>query len=774
MHTLPCSNSLRPLALALAIASILVLPVVATAADTPNAAADPQTLPEIVVQGKRLKQDEHAPTRGSLKATQPTSIIGKDYIDSVQSSAANYSDIIAIAPSVVNIQPNGPGLGDTSSLKIRGFKDGQFNLTWDGIPVGDANDFTHHSGDYLMPQDLGQVDIDRGPGSASTIGFATFGGTVGVHTKDPLTEPRTTLYGSYGSFATALAGAEFDTGVMHGYGDFSGFIDYRQLRSDGYLTGASVDRKNLFMKAAKPIGDHTLLTFVAMKNKTTGHSGATVGATSFPYVAVYDGGPSVTSGLPGQLQKFGNNHGLSNNPLSQAYTGYNHDDIATDLEYFGVQSRLGSIELDNKLYTFAYYHHGYNGLDPNGGGCDYGRINCLVPDGTFPAGADTPNGTVYGPNNIPGQRMYMLYRNWGDVLRFKQALGPGELRYGVWYDRQLYHRYQAEVDYSNDLAFNNKVPIKAIDRYINGTFVTTQPYLEYAWTITPQLTLTGGVKYVEYTRHDNAPIEQKTKTPLNYSQTWKKPLPSLDLHYMVTPEWSVYLQAAKGFLAPNEKWFYVPDPATQTQDAKAESTTNYQLGTVWRGDRASLAAAVYAINFSNKVQTRKIGSVKYFINIGGVRYRGAEIEGSYALGAGFSLYGNASYNKAEVSDTGLQLTGVPKITAAAGVRYRYADWTASLYAKYIGTRWGDTGNAANGGPINVYEIGPNTIANLAVHYAFHDGGWLPRGSTFGLQVFNLADSHKISDLHGYTAGNVPLFDVVAGRSIMGTISVALH
>jgi TonB-dependent Receptor Plug Domain. len=174
------------------------------------------------------------------------------YIENTQAATANYSDIASIAPSVVDIEPNGPGLGNSKGLSIRGFQDGQYNLTWDGIPVGDSNDFTHHSAEYFMPQDIGQIIVDRGPGNASTIGYATFGGTISLLTKEPLDKPQTTLYGSFGSFGTALLGAEFDTGVMKNYGDLRAFIDYRQLKSDGYLSGASTQRKNLFIKAENP------------------------------------------------------------------------------------------------------------------------------------------------------------------------------------------------------------------------------------------------------------------------------------------------------------------------------------------------------------------------------------------------------------------------------------------------------------------------------------------------------------------------------------------
>ncbi len=771
-----CSQHHRLSLLAVAIAGVLAVPAARAASAPAVSLAEAQTLPTVEVHGQALKHDERAPTRGSLKATQPKSIIGRDYIENSSAPTANYSDIAAIAPSVVNIEPNGPGLSDSKGLSIRGFSDGQYNLTWDGIPVGDANDFTHHSSNYFMPQDLGAVTIDRGPGDASTIGYATFGGTVGIHTKDPLPYAQTTLYGSVGSFGMRMGGVEFDTGALPEYGDLRAFIDYKQLSSDGYLSGATLDRKNLFVKVVKPAGDSTTWSFVTLLNQNSGGDAAIVGATSYPYVAVNNGAPPFTSTLPGQIQVFGPNYGLSSDPRSQAYAAqyYNYDTIKTDLEYIGVDSTLGGVKLDNKLYTYSDYHDGWNGLDPNGGGCDYGQVNCLVPDGTFPAGADTPNGTVYGPNNLPGQQMYMRYRNWGDILRFTQTLGPGTLDYGIWYNRQLYHRFKVEVDLSNNGALNNVVPHNAYDRWINGVFDVAEPYLQYAWAINPQLTLTGGVKYVWFRRHDNAPINQKTEVASNYSQTWKKALPSLDLHYMITPEWSAYVQAAKGYLAPNENLYYVPDPGQSTANVQPEQTTNYQIGTVFRGDRLSLSAAVYDIKFSNQVKKTKIAGVTYFQNLGGTRYRGAEVEGSYLLGDGFSIYANASYNKATQNSTNLQLAGVPKTTAAAGLQYHNGDWRASLLAKYTGSNYGDTAQDANGNPIGIYKLPALTVANFNLHYTFPGSSFLPRGSKLGFQVFNLTDTHKLDALAGYTGNNVPLFYVVAGRSVMGTLSIALR
>jgi len=46
------------------------------------------------------------------------------------------------------------GLGDTKTF-FRGFKDGTYNMTFDGIPFNDTNDPTHHSWVWFPRRSLG-------------------------------------------------------------------------------------------------------------------------------------------------------------------------------------------------------------------------------------------------------------------------------------------------------------------------------------------------------------------------------------------------------------------------------------------------------------------------------------------------------------------------------------------------------------------------------------------------------------------------------------------
>jgi iron complex outermembrane receptor protein len=133
-----------------------------------------------------------APSIAPMTATQPTSVLSQQSIQNNFSATSSYSDIVKLSPSVSGTDPNGPGLMESQVLSIRGFQDGQYNVTFDGIPLvetavgGDPNDFAHHTTSYFMDNDVGDIVVDRGPGTASTIGNATFGGTIAVATKNPL------------------------------------------------------------------------------------------------------------------------------------------------------------------------------------------------------------------------------------------------------------------------------------------------------------------------------------------------------------------------------------------------------------------------------------------------------------------------------------------------------------------------------------------------------------------------------------------------------------
>jgi iron complex outermembrane receptor protein len=184
----------------------------------------------------------------------------------------------------------------------------------------------------------------------------------------------------------------------------------------------------------------------------------------------------------------------------------------------------------------------------------------------------------------------------------------------------------------------------------------------------------------------------------------------------------------------------------------------------------SLSADVYYIDFANLIGSTTSGGDVVYFNQGGVIYKGVEAEATAYIGMGFSAYANGSLNSAkdkgsDPQNPGAWIADAPKSTAALGVIFNHAEWYASLLDKYVGSRFGDVGQAIPLGAYSTldgalgYTVGENGPAGL-------------RKATIKLALNNLVDSHKIYALAGYTADlGTPLYWTIPGRSVFATVSV---
>ena len=202
---------------------------------------------------------------------------------------------------MANIETNGPGLSEAKHTTIRGIDDGGYNVTFDGIPFGDYNTFTHHTTSYFPAKLIGQVVVDRGPGTASTIGNATFGGTMAISSKDPRTKMSFVPTLSYGSYNTELGHFEINSGLVPSLQGASAIASYQYMKTDGYRSNADMTRDTYYVKYLQPLGKNTTLTLLSSVNK-------------------------ISFGNPGtvtqqQIDQFGRNFGLKDN------TAANHLDL---------------------------------------------------------------------------------------------------------------------------------------------------------------------------------------------------------------------------------------------------------------------------------------------------------------------------------------------------------------------------------------------------------------------------------------------------------------
>ncbi len=676
-----------------------------------------------------------APTQASLDATQPQSVITREFIDLSVAPTTEYSRIVNIAPSMSGEAANGPGLGETKET-MRGFSDDQYNITFDGIPWGDTNNPAHHSTSFFPGTIIGGAVVERGPGNASNLGYATFGGSINLFSKKPSKEASASFFTTLGSWNTRLLGAGYESGRMEGAGEGTLQLNYQNLQSDGYLSYSPIKAQNLTLKYERKVGDSSTLTFFSSVSNTK-----------------YQQPDSNKGATQSQSALYGRNFQLDNDPTSLNYWGYNFTNKDTDFDYLRLRSDLGNgWKTDNTLYTYAYNNQTISSNDPTW-------------TGTTPATTKDPRTLVAGVVTvIPGIDKQNKYRVWGDIFKLTKQVDAGQWRTGLWLESSTSDRHQYDINVIN-MAYNGiekavpgvaanatlagtPRPINSVKFDQQSTIRTVQPYLEYEWMVTPDLQITPGVKYINITRSQTSPVAQTTRLVNDAgSVTYTSTLPFLTVNQKINDGLAVYAQYAKGFQIPDLNTLYVANPSLNSTDP--QKTTNYQVGIVGKSDRMTWDADIYRIEFVNKLQSVTVGTDSYFTNIGGATYQGLEGQMAYVLGGGVSAYVNGSVNSAKSTDTGLQLANAPEFTAALGALYSDRGWSGSLLYKVTGpVRQKDY--TAGKAPINgadyydYYQTPSYGTMDLAVAYTFEGGNAFGKKVKLQLNVFNLLDKSAVT------------------------------
>ena len=670
-HHQPPFRFRSKLAVALALSTLAAFSAGLRATDSDDSSAGERVLrlEDLEVSTPRSSALTSAPTDSSLDARQPRSILTLEYIANNVAPTADYATIANLAPSVANVETNGPGLSEAKHTTLRGIDDGGYNVTFDGIPFGDYNSYSHHTTSYFPAKLIGRVVIDRGPGTASTIGLATFGGTMALYSKDPRTEMSFVPTLSYGSFGTKLGHFEANTGLLSGLQGASVIASYQRMETDGYRTNADMKRDTWFVKYLQPIGKNTTITVLSSLNTITfGNPG------------------TVTQSL---IDTFGRNFGLKDdtaaNHLDTLNRRYNYQHKTADFEYIGLNTDLGSgWRIENKVYTYSY-----------------DNISHEKPKAGSGAAAGQMLGSVKGNE----------YRTYGDTFQLSHDDQLGTFKAGLWYDSTTNHRYTYGVNYDTTGADTIDLTSTALYKAaapggnpatLPGASAYDYKYLlvdkdkpfhlygEYTWKVTSDFDVNGGLSYQKFSRDFNATVNQTAgRQALIASRSDSKVLPSLSAHWTIDKDWAAYAQFAEGIIALSEaNSFYVDNANLGAINVKPQLSTNYQVGTVYKHQRFNADIDAYYVDFKNYAYNGPSdanGDPLYYGVASGAHYSGVETQATYYLGQGLSAYANGSINRAEFKGSKLDVPTVPKTTAALGLVFDQGGYFGSLTEKYVGS-----------------------------------------------------------------------------------------
>ena len=725
-----------------------------------GAGAEGTDVSEVVVTAERNKAAADAPSKASLLQTQPESIVSRPYIELATPETGDWTTTASIAPSVSGITANGGGIGDYNKLTLRGFQDGQYNLTFDGIAFGDTNDPTHHNADYFPASTIQASVIDRGPGAAGDLGQANFGGAIHFFSLDPTNNFGVSQKLTYGSFNTYAGVSTFNSGAISWLngGKFVFNLDLR--KSDGELTHSGGNMANEVAKFVMPVGDKATLVVFGQHEDTRFN--------------LADAGPGLTYA---QTLAYGKNFALNNNPKDEHYYGYNYENKGTDFYYIDLKGQVTpSITAENQVYTYYYSNKTTSVNDVTG---LIGAPNTSTLQGpTTPATA----------NDIGGYDKLNLYRVSGDIMRVNKEWKYLTVKAGGLVEHSTTDRHNGFIDLSQggapDVKFTlAKYPLLAgptnYKLQENSKWFQYQLFSDFEFHPNDKLTITPGIKYVNFKRDVSAANENTAggskNQPLVGSNTFAQTLYFGTANYRITPDWSVYAQAGTSFLIPSLSALYVN--GLSLQGLKPETATSYQGGTVYTHGNVTVDADVYRVDVANLYVGCTLpnptvgnpnGTVAGNCNVGKGRYQGFEGEAAYALPFGLTVFANGSINDAQQMATAAipsegiaaapqqTIANAPKWTEAFGGIYHSGPFAGALTYKQSGAFVTGSG---------IHLPGYDSI-DVSGSYSFMDH------YVVKLQVFNIADKRATVGFNGATLNSTTdsgLYTYQAGRQVQLTL-----
>ncbi|MGZ6988721.1 MAG: TonB-dependent receptor, partial [Thermoanaerobaculia bacterium] len=211
---------------------------------TPTPTSTPHVSENVVV--KALRADDVAP-------------VTKTDLDRPELTAKSWGQempmLLQESPSVTAYSETGSGQG-YAYLFLRGIGETRVNMTFDGVPLNEPEDSAVYTADFAnLTGNVSSVQLQRGVGTSS-VGAASFAGSVNFQSLDPALSPSLDLQLGAGSFGTARAAANWNSGSFGGGWRLS--LRPSWQTTDGFRESSGVKQDSVFFSAARDFETSTL------------------------------------------------------------------------------------------------------------------------------------------------------------------------------------------------------------------------------------------------------------------------------------------------------------------------------------------------------------------------------------------------------------------------------------------------------------------------------------------------------------------------------------
>lgn len=694
-----------------------------------TSASDQDTLQEVIVTATKRSEDIQ---------TVPIAISVLTGNALEKAGMASYSDYLVTVPSVSYVsQGNG-----RDRINIRGVSSlpGDLGVSTTGvyideIPVSEVS----ASLSDLDTFDLERVEVLRGP-QGTLFGAGAMGGVIRLILAHPTLEQTSGLVSIYGA-DTAHGAGDYDghavlnmpvvtgkLGVRLTIGDHhdSGFIDDPFRHEDAVNSHNQESAR--FQVLAKPTDRlSALLVSIYQKDKTDGNPFADIGLGPYQQMRQYP--------EPGDYQ-------LRLNSLTVTY----------DLGFATLTSASGYLDKSNYfaqdftalLAGFAEQLTGAPLADTSGIGLDNGGYNRLFSQELRLASRDTGRlrwlvGAFYSVQRA-------LQTQAVDTSLAPELAGAGNFLYS-----------SSLLKYEQEAGFG-----------------------EVNFLLTPQLTLTGGVRVAHFSVHDTEFSDGYLGVggpAVTTSSSSSKTTPKVSVTYSVTPNSMVYATASQGYRigGPNGA---VPTSVCGADLASlglTQAPAQYDPDTIWNyevgsknrllSDRLVVDAAAYHINWDRIQVSRGLNcGFDFGANAGSASVNGGELDLAARVLEDLTVRFSGSYTDAYFTSTvqdigaiaGARVPGTSRYSYDASVEYAVHPFDHAGYLRAEFQRVGSQLNTLSGlsssrliapyGLLNLragIDLGSSWNVELFARNALDERAVIYRRASYGLNYQELAQPRTV-------------------------------
>lgn len=655
-----------------------------------------------------------------LTATQTQTRITQREILETTIPVGSVSDAIRNQPNVFTPTTTSPIVG--GNIYIRGFSKSFLNITLDGIPLNLIDNYTVYSNQIIPFGLIGSIDIKPGAGSAKTVGYSNFGGSIDINSAQPTSYANAVIEGGVGSFGERKTGITLNSGKILG-GTTTVIGTFNRQTADGY-----------FNRGAD--GQHI-------------RSGRVPGDDQYAFKSVSQIGPGVLTGLVShtsedfdvikgatlqQIQQYG--------PRASALTGAENSSTFWANNFKKEDNLIAYLN-----YTFSpiystiiseqpYYWNGMTYVD------------------------NVPTKAPYHGNYFQKNSLYRDFR-FGNILKAKIYLASFlTIQTGIWVDATHFVATQP-VSALKPGYPDLKSPLHQVDET-----TTTQPYISVPIAVTNRLEIVPGVKLSVVSR-----TFKDLMSMSGYQKNWTNVLPSLGANYIIVgtknaPSLSVYTNYTRTFQPPA---FSQISTSAQNFDLAPDLADSFEAGTMWDKNFWSGKVSLFETHFLNYIQTETIsnaahpGGINAYTNAGGAIYQGADISNSFNLTKKIGAFVNVGLLDAHFTSQKAPLTYAPHQTGSVGLRYQGQSFQSGVTLDYNSGYFINQGKSLYTGLHSYKVVDFFADYKLPVHAPHIDS------AVVSLNINNMFNKHYIVD--GGSFNGKPVFYYALPMNIFADLKV---